>query len=64
MLVCIGAKLGGWYHHDAKMDTNCVHFNIPNKLHLNSTCARFMSRWKIGTLYKDVAKVEKRWFDE
>ena len=58
MLGCIGAKLGCLYHNDAKMDTNYVHFNIPNKLHLNSTCARFMSREKIGTLFKDDAKVE------
>ena len=45
MLGCIGAKLGGLYEDDAKMDANGVHFSIPNKLHLNSTCAR-LSRCK------------------
>ena len=45
MLGCIGAKLGGLYEDDAKMDANCIHFSIPNKLHLNSTCAR-LSRCK------------------
>ena len=45
MLGCIGAKLLGLYEDDAKMDANCIHFSIPNKLHLNSTCAR-LSRCK------------------
>ena len=58
ILGCIGAKLGGLYHYDAKMDTNCVHFNIPNKLHLILLVINWLGA-KIGTLYKDFAKVEK-----
>ena len=58
MLGYIGAKLGGLYHDDAKMDTNCVDFNIPHKLHLKillvlDSCLGE----KLGTLYKDVARV-------
>ena len=45
MLGCLGAKLGGLYQDDAKVDANCVHFSISNQLHLNSTCAR-LSRCK------------------
>ena len=40
MLGCLVEKLGRLYQDDAKVDANYIHFSIPNKLHLNSTCAR------------------------
>ena len=42
MLGFLGAKLCTLYEDGTKVDANLIHFSIPNQLHLNSPCARFL----------------------